>query len=533
MCEGKLSVCRCAEPEGAGLATPLDLKAEADVHVLQGINQLIGHGWAYTPPQVEYPGWRFYAAGEYSDRNPWWIVMPDLAKYLQRVSWLMRQGEPSNDVALYLPNADAYAQFTPAKVHLIEVQRELVGEKLMPALFESGYNLDFFDDQILQKFGRVKKDGITLGSSNHRVIVLPGITRMPLASLRKLDEFVKNGGILLATRKTPSIVPGYSASVAEQNELKALTAALFSGNNPRVKFVERDEDAGEVLKSMLAPDAAISPNGKDFGFVHRKTADADIYFIANTSNLKKNVEVTFRAAAPSVSVWNAMNGTSTPAEVKRQTTDSTSVILNFEPYQSHIVVFSKSKAPEAFNKPKISNLATVDLSTGWNVTFGKDATVSMNKLTDWISSEQTRYFSGTAVYEKTFDSTAELLNGEATLDFGPSVSLEAVQQKNGMATYLNPPVKEAAVVYLNDQRVGSLWSPPYNLDIKRFLRPGQNRLKVVVANTAINYMAGRRLPDYKLLILRYGDRFQPQEMEKVVPYPSGLTGPIRIVTFNK
>ena len=45
-------------------ATPLDLKAEADIHFLQGINQLIGHGWAYTPPQVEYPGWRFYAAGE-------------------------------------------------------------------------------------------------------------------------------------------------------------------------------------------------------------------------------------------------------------------------------------------------------------------------------------------------------------------------------------------------------------------------------------------------------------------------------------
>ncbi len=82
-------------------ATPLDMKAEADIHFLQGINQLIGHGWAYTPPSVEYPGWRFYAAGIYDEKNPWWIVMPDLAKYLQRMSWLMRQGEQKNDVALY------------------------------------------------------------------------------------------------------------------------------------------------------------------------------------------------------------------------------------------------------------------------------------------------------------------------------------------------------------------------------------------------------------------------------------------------
>ena len=29
-------------------ATPLDMKAEADLHFLQGINQLIGHGWPYT-----------------------------------------------------------------------------------------------------------------------------------------------------------------------------------------------------------------------------------------------------------------------------------------------------------------------------------------------------------------------------------------------------------------------------------------------------------------------------------------------------
>ena len=31
-------------------ATPLDMKAEADLHFLQGVNQLIGHGFPYSPP---------------------------------------------------------------------------------------------------------------------------------------------------------------------------------------------------------------------------------------------------------------------------------------------------------------------------------------------------------------------------------------------------------------------------------------------------------------------------------------------------
>jgi len=136
-------------------ATPLDMKAEADRHFLMGINQLVGHGWPYTAEGVEYPGWRFYAAAVFNEKNPWWIVMPDIASYLQRVSFLMRQGGPSNDVALYLPNDDAWAHFTNGNTHMIEILRDRVGPDLIPAILEAGYGFDFFDDDVLLKLGRV------------------------------------------------------------------------------------------------------------------------------------------------------------------------------------------------------------------------------------------------------------------------------------------------------------------------------------------------------------------------------------------
>jgi hypothetical protein len=514
-------------------ATPLDLKAEADIHFLQGINQLIGHGWAYTPPQVEYPGWRFYAAGEYSERNPWWIVMPDLTKYLQRMSWLMRQGSPHNDVALYLPNADAYAHFSAAKVHLIDMERELVGEKIMPALFESGYNLDFFDDGMLNKVGKVEKENLVLGASRHKAVVLPGIERIPLESLRKLDEFVKNGGILIATRKLPAIVPGMKAAAAEQSELKSIVSRLFDGKNPRVKFVQTDEEAGNVLKTILPPDASIAPNARDFGFVHRQTGDADIYFVANTSNVKKNVEISFRNSGHQAEIWNAMDGKSTAANVKSQTKDATNILLNFEPYQSHVVIFSKRKTQSAKVPTGIAAASSIDLNSDWNVSFGKTAPVLMKQLHSWTTDEATKYFSGTAVYEKSFNIAPDTLKSLVKLDFGEPVSLEFEVQRNGMRTYLDAPVKEAAVVYVNDRRAGAVWCPPYSLDVTPFLKTGENKIKIVVANTAVNYMAGRKLPDYKLLNLRYGERFQPQEMEKVMPYPSGITGNLRLILIDE
>ena len=98
-----------------------------------------------------------------------------------------------------------------------------------------------------------------------------------------------------------------------------------------------------------------------------------------------------------------------------------------------------------------------------------------------------------------------------------------------MQTWLAPPVREAAVVYINEQRAGSL-IVPLTADVTRFLRVGENRFRVIVANTAMNYMAGHSLPDYRLLNLRYGERFQAQDMDKVQPITSGLVGAVRLIS---
>ena len=514
-------------------ATPLDIKAEADIHFLQGINQLIGHGWAYTPPQVEYPGWRFYAAGIYDEKNPWWIVMPDLAAYLQRMSYLMRQGTPQADVALYLPNADAYAHMTAGKVHLIDMERELVSDKLMPAIFEAGYNLDFFDDEMLRTVGNAEKGNLVLGASKHQVVVLPGIERMPLDSLRKLDAFVRVGGILIATRRMPAIAPGINVTEAQQAEFAATAKRLFGGGTANVKFVEKDEDIGTAIKALLKPDAEISPSAKDFGVVHRQTADSDIYFVANTSNQKRNVQVTFRAGG-AAEVWDAMSGKAAAADVRSQTADATAVVLNFEPYQSRVVVFSKGKPTLPKTADRFESVSSVDLSTDWRVSFGKQLPIAMTRLHSWSDDDETRYFSGTATYERSFDLPVSFSNsaGSVILDFGEGKALENTGSRNGMQTWYDPPIREAANIYINGQRAGSLWCPPYKLDVTKLLKPGANTVRLEVANTALNYMAGRKLPDYKLLTLRYGERFQAQDMDKIQVLPSGILGSVKLVSLK-
>ncbi len=514
-------------------ATPLDVKAEADLHFLQGINQLIGHGWPYTPEGVEYPGWRFYAAAVFNHQNPWWIVMPDLSRYLQRLSFLLRQGRPANDVALYLPNSDVWSRFTAGRVHMIEALREHVGSKVIAQILESGYGVDFFDDRSLEQVGRVEKDRLLLGGNPYRIVVLPSVELMPLATLRKLEEFVRGGGILVATRRIPQAPPGFTATSEERGEAAAIVKRLFASPEARGHVVLQEENLGAVLQKLLPPDLRIEPPVAEIGFIRRSTDFAQIYFVANTSNVRHRVKATFRVSGLMPEWWDPVTGGTEPALPFARTASGVTLDLELEPYESKVVVFSKNSR-RATPSPGREHGSPIDISTGWDVTFdGNGRKTRMEELKSWTEDIQTRYYSGTASYEKDVTVPADLLKPgqRVRIDFGEGKPVSGPEPKAGMRAWLDGPVRDAAVIYVNGVRAGSVWCPPYSLDITGYLKPGLNRLKIVVANVAVNHMAGRPLPDYKLLNLRYGVRFQPQDMDQIRPVPAGLLGPVRIIAI--
>jgi hypothetical protein len=515
-------------------ATPLDVKAEADLHFLQGINQLVGHGWPYTAEGVEYPGWRFYAAGVFNEKNPWWIVMPDLTRYLQRISFLLRQGQPVNDVAFYLPECDAWASFSPGHANMIDTLRDRVGPNAVAKVLEAGFNLDFFDDEALKQIGRVETGALALGANKYKVVVLPNVERVPLDTLTKLHEFARGGGVLIATRRLPAVVPGFTATEAEQGQVRDVAQRLFVGPTAPAHFVE--DEGGQLanqLRSLSRPDVSLSTAASVIGFVHRRTGDADIYYLANTSNARQSVKATFRVTGMQAKWWDPFSGGVSAANTEPGPEGVTAVSLDLEPYASRVLVFSKSPLPQQAVRGPAAVPLPIDISTGWQVWFGdKGKPVSLVQLRSWTGSEETRFFSGVATYEKTLILPESMLQSGFTfyLDFGEAQPLpESPGKSSGMQAWLDAPVREAAVVYINERRAGAVWCPPYWIDVTDFLKAGENRIKILVANTAVNYMAGRSLPDYHLLNLRYGTRFEPQDMDKIQPIPSGLLGPIRLL----
>ena len=66
-----------------------------------------------------------------------------------------------------------------------------------------------------------------------------------------------------------------------------------------------------------------------------------------------------------------------------------------------------------------------------------------------------------------------------------------------------------------------------------FLHAGENELRIVVGNLAVNEMAGSSLPNRTDLTARYGERFVDQGNNLVQAVPSGLTGPIRLIARSQ
>lgn len=505
-------------------ATPLDLKAEADRHFVEGINQLIGHGWPYSPPSAGEPGWRFYAAAALNDHNPWFQVMPDIAQYLQRVSLLLRQGKPANDIAIYLPTDDAWARARLGTVAVDTTVDELLGPVLVPQVLNAGYNFDFIDDRAIERVG-----------VPYKALILPGVERIPLPTLQKLQQYASAGGIVIATRSLASLAPGFLEEKTDGARIAELSQQLFKTSLPNVRFIEDEQNLASALEALLPPDFAIAaPAAAYVGFIHRKLPSAEIYFVANMSNRPVEGDALVRVKDLGAQLWDPFTGRGISC-ASEPVGDRTKIALKLAPYESRILVFSK--AEKSLGPPITSTAAAatfIDLSSGWSVTFPQTGrTIDMARLRSWTTDEETRFYSGLAIYRKEvkLPATVAAHQSQIILDFGPGTPIEpASSEPNGMHALLDSPVRESAVVVVNGERAGVVWHPPYELDITGYLHASENTLTITVGNLAINEMAGRTLPDYRLLNLRYGERFVPQDMRDLRPLPAGILGPIRLVT---
>ncbi len=497
---------------GGGFESPAKLKAVADYWFAQGINRIVFHTSAHQPLDTR-PGNAM--VGTHFHRNITWAEQAaPFVTYLARTSFMLQQGQPVVDLAYLLEEG---APSTPPIWG--------VGTKPSPP---EGYDYAFINADVLLHRLQVADDGrlVLPDGMGYRVLVLPETDAMRPELLRKLAALVEGGAAIVGPRprRSPSLM-GYPQSDDETRQLAAALWGDLDGVSRTVRRVGRGRVVwGRTLEELLQrhgvpPDVQTS-RGLDSEIVwtHRRSADADIYFVANVRDHAEQLDARFRVANRQPEVWRANDGTRVDLGYRADATHTT-VRLDLRPHDAVFVVFRQpAEAPER-EIAHLSSRVVQQIAGPWTVAFepglGAPEGIEVSELQPWSAHDQpgVRFYSGAAEYSTTFSLAPDIVGagGRLLLDLGR--------------------VGDLAVVTLNDEPVGTAWTYPYEVDLTDAVRAGNNTLRVRVINQWTNRLLGdATVPEAERVLnspITLGGR------GGLPPLPeSGLLGPVLLRTIE-
>lgn len=512
-----------------------DVKKAIDLYFLGGVNHIVYHGTAYSPKDVAWPGWLFYAAVHFQPTNPQWKDFHALNTYITRVQSFLQQGKPDNDILLYYPITDRYAQPGNALLqHFDGMEKNFEKTDFEHAarwMQEQGYGFDFFSDRQLQQFSMTGKK-IATGGVSYKAILLPANKLMEENSFRKLVELARAGATILIYKDLPADVPGM--------RLLAKRKVIFNQLISQLNFTEEGAirkatiGAGQFIISDALENLmdeihqyAVLPGDPDLSVVRRTINNAPVYFIVNRTEKPVARFVSLPGMAPSVGIYDPMTGKTGLA--RTQTGDNAVMAwIELAPWES--VILKKFMSPvkaDAFAYHGTANEATA-LNGEWKIRFTDGgpklpAPLTTTKLASWteLAGEDGKNFSGTAVYELNFARPAGYITEQWQLNLGQ--------------------LSATAEVKLNGKSIGTLIGPVFQLVIPDQLIQGENKLEITVSSLMANriaYMDRNAIP-WKIFYNTNMPARKPENARKGLfyagdwkPFSSGLLGPVTIAPYK-
>lgn len=559
---------------------PKDLKSNIDRVFCSGVNRIVWHTFTDSPKEFGVPGNEYFAGTHLNPNVTWWRHAGDFISYLNRCTYMLSQGLFAADVLYY------YGDDVPNFVFLKEDVKGLafghdwdkcskdaiinrMAVKDHRILFPDGMTYKVLvlpkqtsiDLAVLRKIESLVKQGLVVVGP--RPLRATGLTNYPQS-----DKEVK------------------TIAAAMWGTIDGFTKTENNYGKGRVIF---GKNINTVLKELnIAPDFAFTSTKSNtaLDYIHRTGEKTDTYFIANRfgrngiNDFKyrylttlpdryEQVECRFRVSGMIPEIWNPMTGNTEEVISYKEENGFTVLPLHLEPDGSRFIVFRKAKPavhitgiqkdgksffPEnqfkldsgkfiEMQKQNHGILATVSkpgrykltwsdkhissfnvqhpatktlIAGGWDIHFdsawGGPNLIHADTLKSWTAFKEdgVKYYSGSAMYKKTFNfRQAELKKTKVMLDLGD--------------------VLDMAFVKINGQSTGLGWAAPFQFDITKYLKPGNNQLEIEVTNLWPNRLIGDgKLPTDKRLTKTNIVKFDGPDADKFLRV-SGLLGPVKLI----
>ena len=297
---------------------------------------------------------------------------PDIGRFVGRMGYLLQGGRHVADVAMLYPIASLQADYTFANPTsrrsgssagfyysleggVVAPENDYMDIGLM--LYHSlRVDYTFLHPEVLVSRCKVEQQKLVLNNpvnrEEYRVLILPGGNTLSAEAAKKLLEFYRGGGTIIATHKLPT----KSAEFKRDKEVQGMVAEVFClapddrqtnevvilADDFKSYFVNRNSAGGrgyflplpdlKILSQVLREvdpvrDVEIQEPpmwpvklGTNYDgaltYTHKVKGGRDIYFFANSTEKAVDTKVVLRGDK-SLAIWNPHTGEKEPAETAK------------------------------------------------------------------------------------------------------------------------------------------------------------------------------------------------------------------------
>jgi len=506
-------------------------KPELEQAFLAGINHMFYHGITYSPTDVEFPGWLFYASLNLTTHNSLWPHFRGFNDFVARSQAVLQAGNPSQELLMYWPIYDVWAD--PSGLSkMITVHN--IDEWLQPTpfyqesdkLMKKGYTIDFVSDALLDQL--ILKDNlIQAGGNKAKAILIPSSEYMPVKTLQKLQELARQGATVIF-QEEPKQVPGFLQVTERQRQLESAWHSINFGSQSK-GIQSANLGKGKIILSQKF-EAALEFAGiyreslTDTGlkFIRREMDQGTYYYLVNHTANEIDDWVPLLHQGKSALLLDPQQGSIGLGESSSEN-GIWNVRVQIPAGESLIVqVLTKSSnmVPSWPYRNKMEEI--LEIGGPWKLSFGaggpeKPADQTLDLVKPWtqLGDKRTHSFSGLGTYESQF-----------TLDAAPS----SIYILN-LGT-----VHESAKVWINGSEAGHVLGLPFKLNITKWIKSGENTIQIEVANLMANRirymdqngMVWRNYHEINFVNIDY----KPFDASNWDIMPSGLAGPISIEIYR-
>jgi hypothetical protein len=213
---------------------------------------------------------------------------PQMAGYIHRASYMLSQGRPTAQIAVYYPTTSMWLGNSESNKSTLHIMQQLL---------ENQRDFDFVDEVALSSTLILEKGRFfNLSGQQYSSVIIPSVSAISKNTLDRLQLFASEGGQVIILGSEPSIM--------------VEKTFLHASEPPDLGWAIHDS-TGELNTSVMAvlplPDVSFNKACPAVKYIHRSLRNAELYFFFNESEEKQSFKTDLEGKGQ-IQLWDAMTG---------------------------------------------------------------------------------------------------------------------------------------------------------------------------------------------------------------------------------